>query len=252
MLIQIIIIAAVAIGSYLIGNINVALAISKLKRGDIRKMGSGNPGTMNMIRNFGAGFGAITMGLDILKGALPCILGWLFVGGIGFGDDRLGLYVGGFCVIVGHIFPVFLGFKGGKGIASSIGICLVCQPIIGLITLVGGILFIFVSKMGSITSFIIISIPLGIEAYSVTAAGGDSMIACAFLIFGLFALTLFAHRKNVIKLFAGTESQTIILGKNRSAKKAKEAREKAEALQRELEEKEKFAAAESVAEISES
>ncbi len=234
-MIQILIIMAVAIGSYLVGNINVALVISKLKRGDIRKMGSGNPGTMNMIRNFGAGIGAITMGLDILKGALPCLLGWLFVGELGFGDERLGLYIGGLCVIVGHIFPVFLGFKGGKGIASSIGVCFVAQPLVTLITLVFGILFIFVTKMGSITSFIIISIPLGIEGYAITGAGGDSMLACALLVFALFALTLFAHRLNCGKLFAGTENQTIILGKNRSAKKAKEERERAEKLKAEQE-----------------
>ncbi len=70
----------VGVGSYFIGNINTAVALSKLKGKDIRKCGSGNPGTMNMIRTFGKPFGALTLLLDVAKGVLPSLLGWLFMG----------------------------------------------------------------------------------------------------------------------------------------------------------------------------
>ena len=73
-------IIAVIVGSYLFGNINTALIISKIKKGDVRKMGSGNPGTMNMFRNYGVVLGVVTLLCDALKGAVPCILGWWLLG----------------------------------------------------------------------------------------------------------------------------------------------------------------------------
>lgn len=212
MVIDIILYISVIVGSYLIGNINIALVISKLKKKDVRKMGSGNPGTMNMLRNFGVKMGALTLVLDALKGALPTLLGWFILGDrFGFGGDKIGAYIGGLSVIVGHIFPVFLKFKGGKGIASSIGVCLIMHPIATLITFAIGVAFIFITKIGSITSFIIISVPIALEGFRLSASGGS--IAGAILLFALFALTLFAHRKNVIKLFMGTESKTVIIKK---------------------------------------
>lgn len=213
-------IIAVIIGSYLFGNINTALIISKIKKGDVRKMGSGNPGTMNMFRNYGVVLGVVTLICDVLKGAVPCILGWWLLGDeYTFAGSRFGIYLGGLSVIVGHIFPVFLKFKGGKGIASSIGVCLVMHPIATLITFVVGVVFLLITKMGSITSFLIISFPLAIEGYVATTVDGYMAIVNGMLIFVLFALTVFAHRKNVVKLFRGKESKTVLFGKNKSAKK---------------------------------
>ena len=237
------IIALVVIGSYLFGNINVATIITKLKRKNIRDIGSGNPGTMNMLRNFGIPLGLLTLILDILKGAVPCILGWWLVGGIGFdtaelnrfdgiflvGGNRLGLYVAALSVIIGHVFPIALKFKGGKGIASAVGVCFVAQPFITLIMLVVGIVFILLIKVGSLGSFIIISAPLGVEGFFVSQALSDGSIGTAAgvvslcLIFLLFSLTLFTHRKNIYQLFFGTESKTILFGKNKSVKKARQA-----------------------------
>lgn len=203
--------------SYLIGNINNALIISKLKKRDVRKMGSGNPGSMNMFRNFGVKLGLLTLMLDALKGAIPCLLGWWLLGEpYKLGLDRLGLYIGALSVIVGHIFPVFLKFKGGKGIASSIGICLIANPIVTLIAFAVGSAFIVITKMGSITSFIIISIPLALEGFRIASSGGG--VVEAILVFTIFGMTLFAHRKNVVKLFSGSESKTVLFGKKKSAK----------------------------------
>ena len=147
----------VGVGSYFIGNINTAVALSKLKGKDIRKCGSGNPGTMNMIRTFGKPFGALTLLLDVAKGVLPSLLGWLFMGNGEFlrlGADRLGLYVGGLCAEIGHIYPVAMKFKGGKGVATLLGVCLTCKPVIWVASMAVGIAFLFVAKIGSLTSFI--------------------------------------------------------------------------------------------------
>lgn len=214
----------VIIGSYLFGNINTALIISKVKKQDVRKMGSGNPGSMNMFRNYGVVLGLVTLLCDALKGAIPCLVGWWLLGDeFLFSADRFGLYLGGLCVIVGHIFPVFLKFKGGKGIASSIGVCLVADPLVTAIMFAVGVAFIIVTKMGSITSFLIISMPLALEGFKASAVSGYMGLIQVLMIFALFSLTLFAHRKNIVKLFMGKESKTVLFGKNKSAKKNKSA-----------------------------
>lgn len=209
-------IACVALAGYLIGNFNSALVISKLKKSDVRKMGSGNPGTMNMFRSFGKLLGVLTLVMDILKGVIPCLIGWFVCGQAwSFGANKIGVYIGGLSVIVGHIFPVFLKFKGGKGIASSIGVCLVIHPIATLISFAVGVVFLIVTKIGSVTSFIIISVPLAMEAYSVSSTGGN--VAALVLLFSLFFLTLFAHRKNVVHLFQGTDKQVVLFKKKKKS-----------------------------------
>ena len=108
--------ALVAVGSYFVGNINNAVMISRMKGKDIRQCGSGNPGTMNMLRTYGKFLGVLTLILDVLKGVIPCLLGWLFMGDGQFlrmGSDKLGMYVAGFFAVLGHIYPVVFKFKGG-------------------------------------------------------------------------------------------------------------------------------------------
>ncbi|MCI8596784.1 MAG: hypothetical protein HFE35_08275 [Clostridia bacterium] len=211
-------IIVVALLSYLAGNFNSAIAISKLKKNDIRKLGSGNPGTMNMFRNFGKGIGLLTLGLDALKGIIPCLMGWFVCGEAWrFGADKIGLYTGGLSVIVGHIFPVFYKFHGGKGIASSVGVCLVINWWATLISFTVGALFLIFIKIGSITSFIIISFPIALNAFSLASESGT--LACRALLFALFCLTLFAHTKNVFKLCAGTERKVILFGRHKNKNK---------------------------------
>ena len=243
--IDIIILVALVVGSYLIGNINFAVIISKLKQRDVRKEGSGNPGTMNMIRNFGKAIGALTLVVEILKGAIPALIGWLIMGGIGFGGTRLvggvfidapprlGIYVAGLSVMLGHVFPVFFKFKGGKGIATAIGVGLIAQPIITPLAFGIGMLFIHLTKIGALGSFTIISIPLAVESFFLSAymntidpyyeAWGVGL-ASIIIIFCMFSFTLFTHRKNIVKLFTGKEHRTLIWGKEAKAAKAEKKR----------------------------
>ena len=202
---------AVALGAYLIGNFNAAITISKCKKRDIRALGSGNPGTMNMFRNFGKAIGMLTLTLDALKGAIPCLLGWFFCGEFcHFYGSKIGLYVGALSVIVGHIFPVFYKFRGGKGVASSVGVCLVLNWWATLISFAVGALFLIFIKIGSVTSFIILAFPMALHAYRFASEGE---LACRILLFCIFCLTLFAHTKNIIKLYAGNERKVILFKK---------------------------------------
>ena len=112
---------------YLIGCFNFAVLISHFKKKDIREVGSGNPGTMNMTRTFGMKVGAVNFFLDLIKGGVPALAGYLIFKDYVFaGTDILvadfARYFFGVFVIIGHIFPVFMKFKGGKGIASTFGV----------------------------------------------------------------------------------------------------------------------------------
>lgn len=201
---------------YILGSINNALIISKLKKSDIRECGSGNPGAMNMFRNYGFGIGLLTMVLDAVKGAAACVIGWFLVGGFSFTGTALGKYIGAISVIVGHIFPIFLKFKGGKGIASSIGICFVLSPVAAAISLAAGFVFILITKMGAVTSFIITAIPLAYDAYLLSTADFYGNLPYLIIIFAMFALTLWAHRTNLMRLFTGTENKTDLFKKLRA------------------------------------
>lgn len=208
---QILVGSLVAIGAYFIGNISNAIMISKLKGKDIRTFGSGNPGTMNMIRAFGKLIGLLTLILDAVKGIIPSLLGWLFMGHNEFlrlGADHIGLYIGGIFAVLGHIYPVCLKFKGGKGVATILGVCMTAQPLWTIGFFAVGLLFLLVTKIGSLTSFFMMCPALTVEG--IYAASSQLGAVNAALVFFLFALTLFAHRANHVKMFSGNEGKVVL------------------------------------------
>lgn len=227
---DIVVLVVLAVCSYLFGNINWALIISKLKKTDIRKMGSGNPGTLNMSRNLGLGIGILTFVLDILKGAIPTIVAIIVFGnktfvGFDFRIVDLAMYLCGFSVVMGHIYPVFLKFKGGKGIASTIGVFLVCEIFSGwewtvlvVMALVAALVFIYLTEFGAMGSFIAITpsaIGSSIRLFLEYASSKDAMVTTVYiitnlLIFAICLFTWFAHRRNIERMLAGEEHPTSI------------------------------------------
>lgn len=208
---------ALIFGAYLFGNINVSIIISHFKNRDVRNEGSGNPGTMNMLRSFGIKLGILTLVLDAVKGAVPALLGWWLLGKgemFSFGTDKIGLFVGGISVVLGHIFPVFYKFKGGKGVAASIGVCFVAAPIVALIAFLVGVVFILTVKIGSLTSFIMTGIPL---IYCSVTAFSSGRIIEGVLAAAIYVIILLAHHSNFARIFKGEEKQIILFGKNKSA-----------------------------------
>ena len=121
----------IAVVCYFIGCFNFAFVISKFKKRDITKIGSGNPGTMNMSREFGLKIGLITFICDAVKGGIPALISYFIYrdcvfAGTDFIVSDITRYLCGLCVIIGHIFPATMGFKGGKGIASTLGLLWIC------------------------------------------------------------------------------------------------------------------------------
>ena len=142
--------------SYFIGNISWARIISRKNNGDITKSGSGNPGTMNMLRTYGAKNAVLTLVLDMLKGVIPALAGKLLFRYVGLNED-IGLYVAGFSAIFGHMFPVIYKFKGGKGVATSLGVFMVANPLWLIVAFIGGFIYVWFFDYGSVASLFIVA-----------------------------------------------------------------------------------------------
>ena len=190
---------ALIIVSYLIGNINFAILLSRTKKKDITTMGSGNPGTMNMLRNFGFKLGALTLLLDALKSAIPCLVGLLVFSPYGFGYEAL--YSAGIACVLGHSFPVFRKFKGGKGMASAVGIFMVADPIFTIICFVVAFIYLYFFDYGAVASFIVLTAMAVIEGMK------NISLTVNIFIFVLFALVFFLHRSNISRLLIGKEGK---------------------------------------------
>ena len=189
---------------YFMGNLSISRLLTS-RNNDITKQGSGNPGTMNMLRNHGVKKAFITLIGDALKAAIPALIGRyvLFPG-----DDSWGLialFIGGLSAVVGHMYPIFYNFKGGKGIACTVGICFVANPILALCLVVPAFLFLWFVKIGSLTSMVYI-IPFALMNSCISDIKYN--IVALILMWFTVILDVFAHRTNFIRLFANEERLT--------------------------------------------
>lgn len=215
----------IAVICYFFGSINFAWLISRLMHKDITKMGSGNPGTMNVTRELGIKAGVATFAGDALKGVVPMVIcyfiyrDYVFEGTKVFVSDFV-RYFSAVCVVIGHIFPLSKYHKGGKGIASTLGIfwggLSLENPwwiLLGFVVAAIIISFILVTEWGSLGSLFgvslcsIIQLVMFFTRYSAQPVNAY-MVSLFMLILALNLLTWFAHRKNIQRLFAGEEHRT--------------------------------------------
>jgi len=197
--------------SYFCGNISVARIISKSKNQDITKLGSGNPGMTNTLRNFGFKWGLINLILDMLKAFVPALVAYYV-----FGKSDMMLYVAGISSILGHMFPVVYKFKGGKGVSSTMGMFLAANPLATLICLLIGLVVWLIFEYGSVVSFLTMTSLTVIEGVRVKMAlpETEKKVVCLIL-FALFLLTWYAHRKNIERLLLGKENKASIIKKTK-------------------------------------
>ena len=199
----------VAVLAYLIGSINFSVIISKKLAGfDVREKGSGNAGTTNVLRVVGKRAALITLVCDILKGVASVLLA-LIVGLIIKNIDRAFLIqIAGIFVVVGHTFPIFFGFKGGKGVATSIGVLIMTNWKIGLICLVFGLVVIAITRMvslGSIAAAILCPVlSLFISTNFIVEASGIKYLVYSLI---LALIVIFNHRENIKRIANGTENK---------------------------------------------
>ena len=189
--------------SYLLGGVSVARFITK-KSGGINNQGSGNPGTMNMLRNHGMGLGLFTLLCDALKGAIPALFGLLYFGDIaGAKVGYLALFLFGFFAVVGHIFPIYYKFKGGKGIATTFGVFMVADPISTSILFVILFVTLYFIKIGSIVSLLFVTIDAIVQLFRDEMEGNWLAIVIMLL---MIILDIFAHRSNIVRIIEDKEN----------------------------------------------
>lgn len=198
----------VAIIAYLIGSINFSVIFSKKMAGfDVREKGSGNAGTTNMLRSVGKKAAAITLICDILKGVVAILIAMFVAWAFKVENAALLVQIAGIAVVLGHTFPIFFGFKGGKGVATSLGILIMSNWQIGLICLVFGVVLIALTRMVSLGScaaavlFPVLTLFIN-ENYIVSQ--GSSYIIYSII---LAVIVLFNHRSNIKRILSGKENK---------------------------------------------
>ena len=203
-----------ALCCYAFCNVNFAITFSKIfKKSDVRDYGSGNAGTTNMFRVYGLGMGALTFFCDTMKGVICCLLARLIFGWSTPQALTAG-YVAGLFAVLGHVFPVVYRFRGGKGVATCMGVFFSLQPIFSLCLVVPYCVILLLSDRVSVASliwsvFMIVwswlvwglKLDLGITYHSLDA------FEC-LLVTVSFAVVIFAHRHNIARIFTGKEQPT--------------------------------------------
>ncbi|MBR1561259.1 MAG: glycerol-3-phosphate 1-O-acyltransferase PlsY [Clostridia bacterium] len=190
---------AIAIIGYLLGNISGGLLIARcFGVSDIRKHGSGNSGTTNVLRTVGWLPSVLTLVCDCLKGYVACLIGKAL------GGD-LGMVLGGFCAVLGHDFPVFMGFKGGKGIATSLALIIAINPWLALAELLTEIVVVALTRYMSVASLIT---AVAFPVFTAILCRGHKSYGI-FVLFSCMAaaLALFQHRGNIQRLLRGEENR---------------------------------------------
>ncbi len=196
--------------AYLIGSINFAVIFSSVfMKQDVRSMGSGNAGTTNVMRNGGFLPGALTFICDALKGFVASYIGYLVFDYMMhftiWSMAIYGAYACGTACMLGHVFPIFYQFKGGKGVATSVGIFAVCCPIAIVIGLIVFAIVTLISKYVSLASIIatVTVVALSIFFCDIYA----SIYPQIFFIIAMGAIVILKHSTNIKRLLNGTESK---------------------------------------------
>ncbi len=201
-----------AIIAYLIGSVNFSVIFSKKFAGfDVREKGSGNAGSTNMLRSVGKKAAALTLVCDVLKGVVAIVIAIIVGNIIQDSNKELLLQIAGIAVVLGHTFPIFFQFKGGKGVATSLGILLMSNWQIGLICLVFALVLMALTRMVSLGScaaavlFPVLTLFIN-DHYTVLTEGKQGSTYLVYSII-MAIIVLFNHRSNIKRILNGTENK---------------------------------------------
>ena len=202
----------VSIIAYLLGSISFSVIFSKKLAGfDVREKGSGNAGSTNVLRTVGKKAAAITLICDVLKGVIAILIAMIIGNIFKNVDKELIVQIAGIAVVLGHTFPIFFGFKGGKGVATSLGVLLMSNWQIGLICLVFALVLMVLTKMVSVGScgaavlFPVLTLFIN-ENYTVLTEGKSGKVYFVYSVI-LAIIVLYNHRANIKRIMSGTENK---------------------------------------------
>ena len=194
-----------ALAAYLLGSLSFAVIVSRaMGLSDPRGYGSGNPGATNVLRSGSKAAAILTLLLDAFKGWLPVMLVKWFGEPYGLGDGAMAAV--GLAAFLGHLYPVFFRFQGGKGVATAVGVLLAFQPLLALATVASFAIIVFFFRYVSLASMVA---ALFAPAYYLLGNGvawqasGEKTLA----LMAMGVLLIWRHRENIRRLWAGTESK---------------------------------------------
>jgi len=199
-------VAALALTGYLVGSVPSGWLVVRLLRGrDLRREGSGNIGTANVYRSAGIVAAALCLLGDVLKGLIPVLLGWL----AGFRPGTLELAIIGLAPVVGHTWPIFLRFRGGKGVATTAGVMLVLATPVVLIAVAVWVLIVKGTRYASAASLAAVSVGMacliGLHFWYPLVDPNPVQWATVILGAGLLVLVYLRHWANIGRLLRGVE-----------------------------------------------
>lgn len=191
---------AMILAGYLVGSLSFAVIVSRLSGlADPRTYGSGNPGATNVLRSGNKAAAVATLALDALKGYVPVMVALLLAERFGWGERTVAAT--GLAAFVGHVWPVFFGFKGGKGVATAAGVVFALNPLLGVATLATFAIFVAFFRYVSLASMVA---AVFAPFYQALIWDADAY-AVALAVMGL--LLVWRHEANIRRLVAGTESK---------------------------------------------
>ncbi|MBL0088700.1 MAG: glycerol-3-phosphate 1-O-acyltransferase PlsY [Ideonella sp.] len=186
--------------AYLIGSLSFAVIVSRaMGLSDPRSYGSRNPGATNVLRSGSKAAAVLTLALDALKGYVPVVLALVLAPRLGFDDFTIGFV--GLAAFLGHVWPVFFKFEGGKGVATAAGVLMALNPLLGLATLATWVIVAAFFRYSSLASLVSAAFA---PFYQLLIWGGSPLVL-AIAVMSL--LLLWRHTANIQKLLAGTESK---------------------------------------------
>lgn len=181
-----------ALVGYLLGSINSAIIVSRIKGKDIRTVGSGNAGATNILRTFGKGAAGLVFLIDILKGVAAVLVGRMLAG-------EYGGYIAGFLAVIGHNFPLYFGFKGGKGIVTSLAVMLTISPTEAFSAMVIAVIIIYVTRYVSLGSIV------GAATFALLVVLRQHELWLCIFAVATALLAILRHTGNIKRLCNGTE-----------------------------------------------
>jgi glycerol-3-phosphate acyltransferase PlsY len=192
------------VAAYLVGSIDFAVIVARMHGVDIHQVGSGNPGTSNVLRTLGKGPAAMVLVGDTLKGLIGAYMGAI-AGGLLATSPTSELsqwaYAAGLAAVIGHCYPVFHKFKGGKGIATGLGVMIFTVPLVALIDLAAWALITKLTKVASIASLTVVAITIPLVIWQ----GVSGMALVWFLL--TVTLVVWRHRGNIERMLHGSEEK---------------------------------------------
>lgn len=192
-------IALAIAAAYVIGSIDFAVVIARMHGVDIHTVGSGNPGASNVLRSIGRFPAALVLVGDTLKGVIGAAMGMI---ASGTADPQIEwAFLAGLAAVIGHCYPIFHKFKGGKGVATGLGVLFFTVPLVGLIVVTTWLVLVKLTKTASISSLLVVfaSIPLAMWQ-------GVSGMSLVWLL-ATVALVVWRHRGNIRRVFTGSEQK---------------------------------------------